>query len=229
MPTSEALRFEAPLYTLKDAAWYLDVPEQTVRRWAGRSSPWKLVTARDGAPRGEAVVPFIGLAEAFVVSAFRRQTGKRLKADYLLSALQYFHDHMGIDHALASDRLYLHGQQFLYDYAQSDAQAKELAEVLTQNRVMEKVVEGELKKITYRDGYAGRIVLPITQRPVAVADPLRAFGEPLFIRGEARIVDVLDRFDAGDDPEGIASDFEVPVADVLDIVRAASKRGRQAA
>ena len=59
-----------------------------------------------------------------------------------------------------------------------------------------------------------RVISPATERPVMVADPARSFGQPIFIRGAARVEDVLDRWRSGEALSSVADDFGVPVEDV---------------
>jgi hypothetical protein len=79
---SSDLRFSVLLYTLTEASKYLLVPRQTLTTWAEgyerRAKARAVVKARpivtsipDARP-GRARLPFIGLAEAYVLNAFRR-------------------------------------------------------------------------------------------------------------------------------------------------------------
>ncbi|MGD0715443.1 MAG: DUF433 domain-containing protein [Gaiellaceae bacterium] len=52
-------------------------------------------------------------------------------------------------------------------------------------------------------------------------DPTRSFGQPIFIRGAARVENVVDRWRAGDPLVEVAEDFGVPTEDVEDILRVA--------
>ena len=65
---------------------------------------------------------------------------------------------------------------------------------MTRYRALNAVVEGHLKRITYQDEYARRLVLPGTRWEIAAADPKVASGQPITIRGGARIVDLVNRF-----------------------------------
>src|SRR4051794_2707344 len=68
----EDLRVARPIFTLRETAGYLGVPKSTVHEWARPSadrSPLITVFPRHGR---EATVPFLGFAEAYVLSAFRR-------------------------------------------------------------------------------------------------------------------------------------------------------------
>jgi len=96
---------------------------------------------------------------------------------------------------------------------------------MTENRVFEKVVEGHLKYLHYDDsGLANRLVLPYTPKPLIEMRPGRAFGHPVYIGGWARMEDVLDRWHAGEHPKIIAADFGLEEDEVLDTIRAFSKR-----
>lgn len=74
-------RFKTPLYTVAESSRYLGVGESTFRCWARgytRHSPNRqdvhgeaIVTTIDGQFRGAASIPFIGLAEALVLSGIR--------------------------------------------------------------------------------------------------------------------------------------------------------------
>ena len=47
-------------------------------------------------------------------------------------------------------------------------------------RVFHEVIERYLSRITYEGGWAARLILPITEEPLIVVDPERAFGQPIF-------------------------------------------------
>lgn len=75
-------RFSTPLYGISEAAGCLDVPSSTLATWAygyARRRPGvgviearPVVTAFRPTHRHEAAVPFIGLAEAYALAAFRQ-------------------------------------------------------------------------------------------------------------------------------------------------------------
>lgn len=136
-----------------------------------------------------------------------------------LDALERDAAEHGIDprFALASGRLHKHGSQILVDY--STKSDKRYFEVVTRNRAFNAVVEGHLKRITYRNNYARKLVLPGTHGKIVAIDPERASGQPLTIRGGARIIDLVDRFRGGESWDFIARDYEVPVRDVVEVIR----------
>jgi uncharacterized protein (DUF433 family) len=234
--TREDLRFDAPLYTLAEAARALDVPVSTFTTWAkgyvrrpsGRKpivgSP--VVTAF-AAKSGEASVPFVGLAEGMVLAAVRR-AGVPLQR--IRPALDVLARQIGVDHALASRSLYTDGAELLFDYAQhatgEEAHAANgLVVVRSGQRVFRDVIDAYLRRITYADdGYAELVRLPGYERAEIVADPTRSFGQPIFVHGAARLSDVLERFWAGDDIKTLSAEFGVPAGEIEDALRAASRR-----
>jgi uncharacterized protein (DUF433 family) len=168
-------------------------------------------------------VPFIGFAEAYVLSAFRRAG---VPMQRIRPAVDVLSSGIGIDHALASERLYTDGAEVLYDYANSegDEDLGGLTVVRTGQRQFQEVVREYLKRITYgADGWASRVRLPVYARADVVVDPRRAFGMPMVVHGGARVEDLVDRFVAGDTIAEIADDFGVPQAEVEDVVRVATR------
>lgn len=148
-----------------------------------------------------------------VLAAFR-ETGLPLQR--IRPALERLEQQMGIEHALASRHLYTDGAEVLFDYAeaQRDKQLRLLTVVRSGQRVFHDIIEQYLKRIEYEGGWASRLGLPITDEELLVADPQRAFGQPIFIHGGARLVDVIGRIEAGEDKAAVAEDYGVPLTDV---------------
>lgn len=222
--------FDVPLYTFAEAARFLGVPTSTLATWAKgyvRRPPGRpvvtgeaIVTSAEVKP-GFPTIPFVGLAEAMVLAAFR-SAGVSLQ--HIRTAVAIIERQIGTEHALASRRLYTDGAVILFDYADAkgDAELAGLTEVVSRQRVFAPVVEEYLRRIERgKDGWPVRLVSPATRRPIVVADPSRSFGQPIFIRGAARVEDVLDRWRAGDALTEVAEDFGVPFEDVEDVLRVA--------
>ena len=213
-----------PLYTITEAAGYLGLPARTFGNWVrgGRgSSP--LITAPTDVRRGGLTVSFIALSEGMVLRAFRKAG---LTMQYIRKALEALQDDAagaGIDarYALASKRLYVHGAKVLVDFSEHDDETRRLFELVSKNMVFTPVVEGHLERIAYgEDGWASRLILPTTRMPLVSVDPRRASGQPLTIRGGARVVDLVDRFRGGESLDFISSDFGVRAEDVIEVIRA---------
>lgn len=224
------MRFEAPLYTVAEAARFLGVPTSTfatwakgyVRRPAGRPPVRgeRILTSVD-APRNFATIPFVGLAEGMVLAAFRRGG---VSLQHIRKAVSILDREIGIDHALASRRLYTDGAVILFDHADAkhDDELAGLTEVVSRQRVFAPVVREYLQRIGYgKDGWAEQLVSPTTRERIVVVDPKRAFGQPIFVHGAAPVESVVSRWKAGEPLADVARDFGVPPVDVEDYLRAA--------
>jgi uncharacterized protein (DUF433 family) len=168
-------------------------------------------------------VPFIGFAEAYVLTSFRR-AGVPLQR--IRPAVDVLTNEIGIEHALASKKLYTDGVEVIYDYAErrGDEQISDLVVVRTQQRQFAEVVKSYLKRIHYGDdGWASSVRLPTYEHAEVIVDPKVAFGLPLVVHGGARVEDLVDRFQAGDSVAAIAADFDVPAAEVEDVIRLATR------
>ncbi len=202
------------IFTLRETAVYLDVPKSTVQWWArppkGRGS---LITCFP--PRGrQATVPFIGFAEAFVLSSFRR-AGVPLQR--IRPAVRVLSKEIGVEHALASKRLYTDGAEVLFDYAnrRGETEVADLVVLRTKQHQFTDVVRDYLQRIDYgSDGWADRVRLPTYGHTEVIVDPRVAFGLPLVVHGGARVEDLVDRFQAGDSVGEISADFDVPPNEV---------------
>lgn len=226
MPAPADDRFTVPLYTVIEAAANLGVPRQTFSRWA-RGYERPVVTALPGRP-GAAVVPFVGLAEGMVVAAIRR-AGVPLQR--IRPALAVLERELGVEHALASKRLYTDGAEVLYDVAgrsrDEDVRegVRELVVLRSNQRVFTEVVRSYLKRITYAgDGWAARVRLPGFPVANVVADVRVNFGQPYFVHGGVRVEDVLDRWYAGESWDDLAADFGVPAREIEDAARVSRTR-----
>jgi uncharacterized protein (DUF433 family) len=224
-------RFLVPLYSAAEAARHLDVPASTFRTWAhgyrnrprGRppvvgESIVTTVPADSGAS-----IPFIGLAEAHALAAIRR-AGVPLQR--IRPTLDRLREELGIEHVLASRKLFTDGAEVLYDYAEDHGDtpearsARELVVVRNDQRVFNEIVESYLRRIEFRDDqWAQLIHLPKYRHADVVVDPDRAFGAPIFAHGGARIETVLSAFKSGTDITELTEEYGVPRADLLDVLR----------
>lgn len=216
-------RLARAIFTLRETAGYLDVPKSNIQRWARPpEAKHPLITCFP--PHGrEATVPFIGFAEAFVLSSFRR-AGVPLQR--IRPAVEVLEKEIGVDHALASKRLYTDGAEVLFDYAnrRGEREVMDLVVVRTQQRQFSEVVNDYLKRIHYGgDGWADSVRLPTYGNAKVVVDPRVAFGLPIVAHGGARVEDLVDRFQAGDSVSEIATDFSVPPDEVEDVIRLATR------
>jgi uncharacterized protein (DUF433 family) len=211
-----------PIFTLREAAGHLAVPKSTVHQWARPSDRPALITVfpRRGA---QATVPFIGFAEAYVLAAFRK-AGVPLQR--IRPAVDVLRREIGIEHALASERLFTDGAEVLFDYAEQrdEKDILDLVVVRTGQHQFSDLVSDYLQRITYgSDGWASEVQLPTYTQAHVIVNPEVAFGLPFVTGAGARIEDLVDRFLAGDTIGDIAADFDVTPGELEDVIRVATR------
>ena len=226
-------RFTVPLYTLSEAATYLRVPRATLTTWADgyehhrrdravarTVSGAPVITAVDQAHRGHARLPFIGIAEAYVLNAFR-QAGVPMQR--IRPSLNWLVEHVG-PHALASKNLYTDGAEVLWEFAQQTGQdspdaafARGLIVPRSGQYVFKEIVEHYLRQISFADdNYANVIRLPRYQHANVVLDPKRGYGQPVFGNSGIRVADAIGPLRAGESFDAVAEDYGVPVSELRD-------------
>lgn len=230
-------RFSTALYTVPEAARYLDVPTSTLNSWAHgyRNHPRgrrEVVGASilTTLPRRAArlpVIPFIGLAEGAVLTAIRRSG---VPMQRIRPALEQLDAQIGLSHALASRRLYTDGAEVLFDYAEATDDpglvraARDLVVVRNGQRVFNEVVAAYLQRLEFDEhDYVRLIRLPAYEVAEIVVDPGRGFGQPIFARGGARLEDALELFRAGEPLDVVADEFGIPRDHLEDAVRVATR------
>ncbi len=210
-----------PLFTLRETAAYLRTPASTLHAWARPEDGEPLVTVlpRDGR---NATVPFVGFAEAFVLGALRRAG---VPMQRIRPAVAKLSTEIGLEHALASQRVYTDGAELIFDYATKSDDEALMTVVRTGQQQFAEIIRDYLKRITYGgDGWAERLWLPAYTKAEVTVDPRQAFGQPIVVHGGARVEDLVDRFQAGDGFAAIAKDFGVPAEEVEDVIRVALRR-----
>jgi uncharacterized protein (DUF433 family)/DNA-binding transcriptional MerR regulator len=204
------------MFTLAETAHDLAVSPSTLQWWTTE----RLVTRLDDRGRRPSI-PFIGLAEAVVLSAFRRSGVPLQRIRPALRALQ---KEIGLEHALASRSLFTDGAEILYDYAERHPDVDELSDLVvvrSGQRVFVPVVKEYLQRIKYDAGWPVVVRLPRYESAAVIVDPRRAFGQPIFERGGSRIEDVIDRWRAGDSVPDLSREFGVPAPEIEEVLRAA--------
>lgn len=216
-----------PLYSLGEAAAIVDVPPSTLHNWArgrgykgidGAQHRSDALITTTGTGRGD-VVPFVGLAEAYVLSSFR---AAGVPMQRIRPALAYLEKEIGVAAALTSEKLKTDGAEVLWDFRREDGNDEvvdDLVVVRNQQVVFRDVVEQYLKTITYRDGRVAIIGLP-QYRTDVIVDPRRNFGKPMLANGAVRVEDVVGRLEAGEPLADVADDFNLDPAEVRALVAA---------
>ena len=219
MAASRIDRFRDPLYTRAEAARFLGVPEATFGRWTKNTGYVSSVATSSR----NASIPFIGLAEAYTLRALR---ALKVPLQRIRPALDRLRDEVGLEHALASQKLYTDGAEVLYEYGKDtgDESVGDLVVVRHQQPVFRDVIADYLKQVTFSEGYAQRLPLTGYQGAEIFVDPTRGFGQPVFARGGARLADALDLFRAGEQLETVAHEYGIPRTQLEAALRASLDR-----
>jgi uncharacterized protein (DUF433 family) len=209
-----------PLYTIHEAAKYLGLPYSTLRSWVRPTEGNALVHSfpKEG---NFASISFVGFAEAFVLSAARRA---KMRPDRIRAGVAAVEKKFGIEHALASKRLYLDKAEILLSYALHEDGPGDLTVARTDQLQMTQTVRNQRELITYGgDDFASTIQLPLFQQAKVIVDPREAFGQPIVERTGTRVRDVLALFWADEPIRDIAYDFDLETDEVEDLIRAQTK------
>ncbi len=211
-------RVSRGLFTVTEAAGWLTVPRSTFHSWVYGYDRGRPILLSLQSRRGEAAVPFHGLAEGLILSAFRR-SGVPLQR--IRPALERLDRELGLRHALASDRLTTDGAEVLYE----DGGMGGLVTVRSGQCVFAPVVRDSLRRVRYgADGWAERLELPGYAVANVVVTPRLAHGRPVLEGSLIPVDHVLGRWLAGESMDALAADLGLPVAEVEDVIRAATQR-----
>lgn len=203
-----------PLFTVSEAARYLELPVSTLHNWARPPHSGDPLISIFKAHGRQATIPFVGFAEAFVLRAAQRAGVPEHRIRPGVEAIR--RQAGSIEHALAYKLVYTDGAEILY---RELLEEEDLTVARTSQRQFTRTVMNQLRLISYADdGYAARLRLPQYQRAVVTIDPMVAAGRPLVESGGARVKDLIDRYKSGDTEADIARDFEVPLEEVKEIV-----------
>lgn len=226
--------YTTPLYHKTEAARIIAVPSQTFRDWAVGYAYKRLdgshvvsapivTTLEPVRPQGVSV-PFVGLAEAYIVSAFTK-AGVPMRR--IRPAVLWLQEHIGLPQALASQRLQTDGAEVLWDFGRrsNDPADQDIVDglvvVRSGQQVFRPVVRDYLTMVTYEDGWTRRIQLPQYGKAEVVVDPWLNGGRPTVGRRGVRVADILSRLDAAEPLTDVAGDYGLTVPEVEAIRQAA--------
>jgi uncharacterized protein (DUF433 family) len=211
------VRFSRPLMTMADAARHLGIPRQTFHRWArGYPRGGPLLHVTDPISIRTACVPFIALAEAWVLEGLR-QAGVRPQR--IRPALAKLQEEFGREYVLVSPALATDGISVLWDFSRTDAGAG-LIEGGTGQTVIREIVQDYLRYVGFAaDDYPDRLELKPFEPAKVVIDPYRSSGQPVFAGSGTKVANVAAMLKAGEDPGVVAEEHGIGI----DHVRSAAR------
>jgi len=211
-----------PIYTQHEASDLIGTSTSTFNRWArgyltaGGNFQQPFVTAERGG-RGY-TVPFTGLAEAWIVRAFTR-AGLPLRR--IRPALERLRTEIGLEHALASDRLKTDGAEILWELrTEHEPVDDRLVVVRNGQAAFGEIVREHLRQVDYRDGFVGQLRIPRAHGADITVDPRVNYGRPTLSEFGVRVDDVLGRLRGGEQVEDVAADYDIPPATVSSLALA---------
>jgi uncharacterized protein (DUF433 family) len=226
--------YTLPIYHKAEAAHIIEVPPTTFRNWlvgyafkrldGSQVVSAPIVTTLEPVRRHGVSVPFVGLAEAYIVSAF---TKAGLPMQRIRPAVLWLQDHIGLAQALASERLQTDGAEVLWDFGRQSPDPADqdtvegLVVVRSGQQVFRPVVRDYLTRVTYENGWTRTIQLPQYGRVDVVVDPWLNGGQPTVAERGIRVTDIVGRLKAGEPAEDVSYDYDLTVREVEAIRRAA--------
>ncbi len=206
--------YTVPLYSQAEAARIIGEPTNTVRNWA-RGYAYRTTTGPQTAeglitvaaePVGRMSLPFVGLAEAYVIASLKKAG---VPMQRIRPAVEAIRREMGTAEALLSERLKTDGVELLFDYVEDDgADRSGLAVVRNKQGVFRDVVADYLQTVSYSQGLVESF-RPIRYGGSVFVDPRVNAGRPSFVDGGARLVDIEGRIAAGEPLAEVADDYDV--------------------
>ncbi|WP_240695376.1 DUF433 domain-containing protein [Thermus caldilimi] len=208
---------DRPLYTLREAARYLGVPEATLRTWVrGRSYPvhggqgWSepLIATPEGGP----LLSFHNLVEANVLAALRKE--HRITMGKVRQMVAYARKRLGVARPLLLDLKAGLGDIFL-----EDPQGL-LALTRAGQMALEAILRDYLSRVERDEGgFPVRFRPPVAgqvRSERVVLDPRVAFGAPTVAGVKTRVLAL--RYDSGESLEALAEDYGLPLEAVREAV-----------
>jgi uncharacterized protein (DUF433 family) len=214
---------ELPTYSIPLAAHYVRVPVSTLRSWVkgryydtsvGKQKFSPLIVLPD--PKLP-LLSFLNLAEAHVLSAFRKY--HKLRLDTIRRALKYVSKELGAKHPLLDVKFQTDGLSLFFNRLGHLVEASAYGQL-----AIREVLNAYLERIEREDSEVVRL-FPFTRpdyrnspRSVFI-DPRFSFGRPVLAHSRIPTGILAERYMSGDSMEHLAKDYRCAVAEVEEAVR----------
>lgn len=210
--------FETPIYTVAQVARIVGVPKSTLAEW----TKFGLITRAKKVNHGEPSVPFIGLAEAYVLAAFRRQS--KISMQFIKKAMNTLKNEYKQEHPLASNKLLIEGAEIFFRLAESapkedEKEIRRLVRLKNNQTVFADTVEMFLKQIEYSDSGLAEVIKLQGYKFEVVVDPRRSYGMPVINRAGVRVSDIVGQLKVEDDWQNISEGYGVTIEEISEIAR----------
>lgn len=231
---------EVPLYSVSEAARYLQIPENTLRSWvSGRASQrrsggtWRSEPVLEVADADAGRLSFTNLTEAYVLDVLRRQY--RVELPHVRRAITYLREAFSVGHPLVH-------QQMLTDGRDLFVEGAGLADVINASRhgqlAMRELIALHLRRVEFdKDGFLARLYpftrsrrtgIEANQPMVVTMDPRIEFGRPVLKSSAVPTAVIADRYKAGESVADLADDYRETVPNIEEAIRCEFQRSEAA-
>jgi len=224
-PFSDRDLRELPAYGIAEAAGYLRLPPSTLRAWllgqrykGAANAPKFFRPVIEIADRKQRQLSFINLVEAFVLAGIRRE--HEIPLPKVRKAVDYLRRTFDTKRPLSDEQFETDGVDLFVEKMGS------LVGVTQEGQLqLREIIRDRLKQVR-RDpkGVPEKIVL-FPARPGkigsadVVIDPRLSFGRPVLDRLGVRTAILAERFDAGDDIDDLAREYDAPPEAIRNAIR----------
>jgi uncharacterized protein (DUF433 family) len=214
-------------YTITEAARLAGTNYQNVRRWLlGYEAPGhrkEPVFGEKPTGRERPMLSFLELVEVAVAAEFRRPNGEKspVPLDRIRRAHAYARRELGLPYPFASLPIRSEGGHILHDFVVQEPGPGTLVLSLNGQWTLPIPVQAELENVTFGDEWATEWH-PFGRQVPIVVNPRIAAGSPVIAGSGVTIRTVRDRFDAGDDIDYLAADYNITPHDIQQAIRHAA-------
>ena len=161
-------------------------------------------------------MPFIALAEAWVLDGLRRAGVRPRK---IRPGLDELKRQFGAEYVLMAPELATDGVDLLWDFSRTKA-GEGLIEARSGQHVIREIVADYLTYLTLgEDNLPESLRLQAAMPSEVVVSPRHMFGQPVFVESGARMADIANMIKAGENSETVAAEHGVTVEDVRTAAR----------
>lgn len=221
--------YHIPIYSIVDAARYLNIPVSTLRTWIkGRSYPTK-TGHKDFRPLIQRPDPdysqlsFTNLIEAHVLRVIR--TVHNIPLDKVRLALDYISEQFKTEHPLVLKKFSSDGVDLFIEQVEHLINASRSGQL-----VMKQVLNHLLTRIEWDEENIAARLFPFIEaygedspEKIITIDPNISFGKPTISKTGVPTKIVTELYDAGDSLEEIASDYNCTLLQIKTAILFESK------
>ncbi|MFE8014437.1 DUF433 domain-containing protein [Streptomyces antibioticus] len=188
-------RFDNGLLTPAEVASHLEIPRSTLKSWLnGKAGRAPLVHQVEPVRKGQPSVPFIGVAEAYVLRSLRSMG---LRMSEIREAAAAVRDAFDTPYGLVSRGIATDGVSLLVEHGWAPAS---------------RALSDHLRRLTWEPGDNFPSSLRLRQYPDSlpvVIDPRFGHGLPVVAANRVPVRAITDLWEAGESVEDIAYDYDM--------------------